>query len=77
LEPALHITPPVLARLLGVSRVMAHRRVVAGDFGRPVEGRGGAYEVDVANIEDRLGIAFTPSQLAAAGLPIIQSEETA
>jgi hypothetical protein len=72
----MRITPPVLGRLLLVSRVMAHRRVVTGDFGRQVEGRGGAHEVELGTVEDKLGITFTAVQLAAAGLPIIQTDQT-
>jgi hypothetical protein len=64
----LRVTPPIIGRLLAVSRVMAHRRVVAGDFGEVFEGRGGAHEVELSNVEASTGIVFTPSQLAAAGL---------
>jgi hypothetical protein len=63
----LRITPPTIGRLLAISRVMAHRRVVAGDFG-DVHRRGLVHEVDLAEVADCVGIAFTPSQLAAAGL---------
>jgi hypothetical protein len=71
----MRITPPTLARLLGVSRVMAHRRVIAGAFGVVFEGRGGACEVELETVEARLGLHFTPMQLASAGLSIIQTEE--
>jgi hypothetical protein len=63
----LRITPPTIGRLLAISRVMAHRRVVAGDFGA-VHRRGLVHEVDLDDVASCVGIAFTPSQLAAAGL---------
>jgi formate hydrogenlyase subunit 4 len=67
-EIALRITPPIVGRLLAISRVMAHRRVVSGNFGA-VHRRGIVHEVDLANVAACVGITFTPSQLAAAGVP--------
>jgi len=73
----LRITPPTIGRLLGISRQMAHRRVIAGDFGAVVTRRDHAQLVDLAAVQDALGIEFTPTQLAAAGLPIPHEEEAA
>jgi hypothetical protein len=63
------ITPPVVGRLLAISRVMAHRRVIGGDFGK-VHHRGPVREVDLTNVATCVGLAFTPTQLAAAGLSV-------
>ena len=74
----MRVTPPIIGRLLAVSRVMAHRRVVAGDFGEIFEGRGGAHEVELEAVQARLGVTFTAEQLADAGvlIPIEPPQET-
>jgi hypothetical protein len=71
----MQVTPPILSRLLALHRVVAHRRVVAGDFGQ-VHRRGQINEVELAEVADAVGIDFSREQLSAAGLSIpIQEPE--
>jgi len=62
------ITGPTIARLVLRPRRWAHRRVIAGDFGAVVARRGRAQLVDLAAVEARLGVTFSPQALAAVGI---------
>ena len=61
------VTAPVVARLTGRSRMTAHREVKSGVFGVPVK-RGRADLVDLREVENFIGIRFSPQQLQAAGV---------
>jgi hypothetical protein len=69
------IAGPQIARLVHRPPRWAHRKISAGDFGEVVRRRGRIREVELAAVADRLGLTFTQTQLAAAGLPIIQTDE--
>jgi hypothetical protein len=64
------ITGPTIARLVQRPRRWAYRRVTDGSFGPIIARRGRALLVDLAAVEARVGINFSPSQLAAVGLRI-------
>jgi hypothetical protein len=72
----LRVSPPLVGRLLAVSRVMAHRRIAAGDFGA-VHRHHRVREVDLVAVAACVGShGFTFHQLRAAGLPVpFQPEE--
>jgi hypothetical protein len=64
------IAAPQIARLVQRPARWAQRRVIDGSFGPIIARRGRALLVDLAAVEARVGINFSPSQLAAVGLRI-------
>jgi len=60
--------PPVIARLLGVSRQLARRRTARGDFGPVKRGLRGTLVVTVSGVELGTGLRFSDQQLELVGL---------
>jgi hypothetical protein len=62
------VTSPVIARLLGRSRIHTWRQVAAGHYG-PIRHRRGRWAyVELARVEAVEHLTFTQDQLRAAGL---------
>jgi len=66
------IAGPAIARLFARPRLWAHKAIRRGRFGPVVKRRGRALLVDLTAVEAAAGTTFTPAQLAAAGVTIIQ-----
>jgi hypothetical protein len=59
------ISPPVIGRLAAKPRLWARRRLRRGDFG-PTQRKGRVWFAQLGGVERRLGVTFTPEQVAAA-----------
>ena len=60
------VTTPIVARLIGRSRVSVRHYTLAGRFGAYSNGDRGELLVKLAAVEKYAGRKFTPEQLAAA-----------
>jgi hypothetical protein len=73
----MHVAGPEIASLLLRPLRWAHRAVHRGEFGPIVGKRGKADLVELAAVERRAGLEFSPAQLAAAGVYLPYPHEEA
>jgi hypothetical protein len=66
---------PAIAKLFARPRLWAYKRIKSGRFGPAMKRRGRALLVDLAAVEAAAGTAFTPAQLAAAGVTVTKTQE--
>ena len=68
------LTLPKVAALLGVSAPYAWRRAHAGDYGKLNKSNGVWDTVEIAEVEKRKGIIFSPEQVERAAAPSRKSQ---
>jgi hypothetical protein len=68
------IAGPQIARLVRRPPRWALRKITAGVFGPVVRRRGRIREVELAVVEQRVGLMFTHAQLIAAGVRVSEPE---